>query len=196
MATVSNSNLLGSVYRDPPLIALEAGSNTLFFEPGNRQMLMLRNPTGAGISPVISGSASGVIRVGGLVIDTSAGVAIGSIAAGQSSVLILDTRLEYLRGIVSITNAAGLIAWTVGFGISDVAGSSGIGAVTRSTPYRVSLYGDSFAQRSQSILGQPNVTDLGVVDPQLLKWATSLTTPVGGVQWGPHTWINLLSGGK
>ena len=63
-------------------------------------------------------------------------------------------------------------------------------------PYHVAIYGDSFGQRGQDITGAPNVIDAGSVDPQLLKWATDLTTPAGGVQWGMPSWIDALSGGK
>ena len=62
--------------------------------------------------------------------------------------------------------------------------------------YHLAIYGDSFGQRGQDITGAPNVIDSGTVDPQLLKWATDLTTPVGGVQWGVSPWIDALSGGK
>lgn len=81
-------------------------------------------------------------------------------------------------------------------GIGSRLRRSAAGGVTRAAAYRVSVYGDSFGQRIQTILGQPNITDLGVVDPQLLKWASTLTTPVGNVQWGFGTWLSLLSGGK
>ena len=64
------------------------------------------------------------------------------------------------------------------------------------TTYFVAIYGDSFGQRGQDITGVPNAIDSGTVDPQLLKWATDLTTPVGGVQWGISPWIDALSGGK
>jgi lysophospholipase L1-like esterase len=78
----------------------------------------------------------------------------------------------------------------------------GLGPVLRQSqsaapvPFHVAVYGDSFGQRGQDITGVPNSVDTGAVDPQLLKWATDLTTPVGGVQWGMSPWLDALSGGK
>jgi lysophospholipase L1-like esterase len=63
-------------------------------------------------------------------------------------------------------------------------------------PFHLAIYGDSFGQRGQDITGSPNAIDAGAVDPQLLKWATDLTSPVGGVNWGMSPWIDALSGGK
>lgn len=78
----------------------------------------------------------------------------------------------------------------------------GLGPVLRpvqgllTAPLHIAIYGDSFGQRGQDITGVPNALDTGAVDPQLLKWATDLTTPVGGVQWGVSPWIDALSDGK
>jgi lysophospholipase L1-like esterase len=78
----------------------------------------------------------------------------------------------------------------------------GLGPVLRrgqsvaQAPFHVAIYGDSFGQRGQDITGVPNSVDTGAVDPQLLKWATDLTTPVGGVQCGMSPWLDALSGGK
>ncbi len=78
----------------------------------------------------------------------------------------------------------------------------GIGPILRpvqnfvQAPYYVAIYGDSFGQRGQDISGVPNTIDTGSVDPQLLKWATDLTTPVGGQQWGMSPWLDALSEGK
>ena len=78
----------------------------------------------------------------------------------------------------------------------------GLGPVLRQNqsalqvPFQLAIYGDSFGQRGQDITGTPNAIDAGAVDPQLLKWATDLTTPVGGVNWGMSPWIDALSGGK
>lgn len=76
----------------------------------------------------------------------------------------------------------------------------GLGPVLRrgqlQAPFHVALYGDSFGQRGQDITGSPNSIDAGSVDPQLLKWASDLTTQVGGVQWGMSPWLDALSGGK
>ena len=63
----------------------------------------------------------------------------------------------------------------------------GLGPVLRpgqsiaQAPFHVAIYGDSFGQRGQDITGGPNSVDTGAMDPRLLKWATDLTNPVGGV---------------
>lgn len=69
-------------------------------------------------------------------------------------------------------------------------------SVAAQAPWHVAIYGDSFGQRGQDITGTPNAVDAGVVDPQLLKWASDLTHQVGGVQWGMTPWLDALSAGR
>ncbi len=88
-------------------------SDTLAYDPGKPgSILSLRNPTAGALSPVIVGSlapaALPVNRVG--FINLSAGLAVGSIPAGQRREIRLDSVAEYLAGNVTITGGTGLVA--------------------------------------------------------------------------------------
>jgi len=72
----------------------------------------------------------------------------------------------------------------------------GVGPALRSRPYYLAIYGDSFGQRSQDILGSPNIIDGTVVDPQNGEWASDDTNRVGGVQWGFAPAVQDVSGGR
>lgn len=63
-------------------------------------------------------------------------------------------------------------------------------------PIMVAIYGDSFGQRAQDILGSPGVDGENGVNPVIENWATYDTSRVGGVTWGPGAWAQYLSRGK
>lgn len=75
-------------------------------------ILVLRNPTGGALSPTITGSsASAAIPVSGFGnVNASTGLAVGSIPAGQTRVIPLDSRREFLQGVITITGGTGIIA--------------------------------------------------------------------------------------
>jgi hypothetical protein len=87
-------------------------SDTLAYDAGAPgSVLVLRNPTGGALSPVITGSlASTAIPVQGYGTVSAASYAVGSIAAGAARVIPLDSIKEYLAGNVTITAGTGLVA--------------------------------------------------------------------------------------
>lgn len=88
-------------------------SDTLVWDQNTAgAMLILRNGTGGALSPVITGSqASAAVPVPGYgPVSAAAGLAVGSIPAGQSRVIPLDSRREYLQGAITITAGAGITA--------------------------------------------------------------------------------------
>lgn len=87
-------------------------SDTFTYVPGRGQMLILRNTTGGALTPTILGStASAAIAVPGFgTVNASAGIAVGSIAAGAIRVIPLDSRSNFLAGVISITGGTGLLA--------------------------------------------------------------------------------------
>lgn len=87
-------------------------SDTLAYDPGvPGSILVLRNPTGGALSPVITGSlASTSIPVAGFGTVSAASYAVGSIAAGAARVIPLDSIKLYLDGNVTITAGTGLVA--------------------------------------------------------------------------------------
>jgi hypothetical protein len=86
------------------------GTDSLVYQPGD--ILILRNPTGAAISPTIVGSLapSSFAVTGADTFNLSTGRAVGSIAASAVRAIPLDTIREYLAGTISITSGTGLIA--------------------------------------------------------------------------------------
>jgi hypothetical protein len=87
-------------------------SDTIAYDKGNPgSILILRNPTGGALSPVITGSlANTAIPVSRYGTVSAASLAVGSIAAGAARVIPLDSIGEYLEGVVTITGGTGLVA--------------------------------------------------------------------------------------
>ncbi len=75
-------------------------------------ILILRNGTAGALSPVITGSLAGTaIPVNGFgTVSAAAGIAVGSIPAGQSRVIPLDSRREFLQGVITVTGGTGIVA--------------------------------------------------------------------------------------
>lgn len=88
-------------------------SDTLVWDQNTANaVLVLRNPTGGALSPTITGStANAALPVAGFgVVNAAAGLAVGSIAAAATRVIPLDSRREFLQGVITITGGTGLIA--------------------------------------------------------------------------------------
>lgn len=88
------------------------GTDTFDYQAGQKQILILRNPTAGAIVPTIVGagaSASAPTDTYGA-INLSAGLAIASIAAGAIRAITLDSLPAYLVGACSITGGTGLVA--------------------------------------------------------------------------------------
>lgn len=116
MATLNNTNARpGGI-----ITAVEntlTASDTLVWDqntPG--AILILRNGTAGALSPVITGSlANTAIAVAGYGTVSAASLAVGSIPAGQTRVIPLDSRKEYLQGTITITGGTGITATVVTF---------------------------------------------------------------------------------
>ena len=88
------------------------GTDSFVYDGSKDQILILRNPTAAAVSPVIDGNAAptahGVEGVGTL--DLSGGYQVGSIAAGAVKAIRLSTIRHYLEGTIAINSGTGLVA--------------------------------------------------------------------------------------
>jgi hypothetical protein len=85
------------------------GTDSFVYGTGDR--LILRNPTGGSISPVIDGDGGTTVAVAGIGdVSVASGYAVGAIAAGAIVTIDLDTIREYLQGTIAITSGTGLIA--------------------------------------------------------------------------------------
>jgi hypothetical protein len=87
------------------------GTDSLTYISGAGQILVLRNPTGATITPVIDGAGGTTVVKPGLgQVSVAAGYPVGGIAAGTSVMIALDKIADYLRGAVAINSGSGLVA--------------------------------------------------------------------------------------
>ena len=88
------------------------GSDTFEYQAGTKQILILRNPTGGAIVPMLvgAGAATAWPQEGYGTINLSSGLSVASIAAGAIRVLTLDSFPAYLVGACSITSGTGLVA--------------------------------------------------------------------------------------
>ena len=98
------------VYDSVTLTTLGA-SDYFDYLRGTGQLLILRNPTGGTLSPVIDGAnGSSVIIPGRGRVGVNAGYAAFAITSLQTKLIWLDTIPGYLQGSVFITSGAGLLA--------------------------------------------------------------------------------------
>jgi hypothetical protein len=113
MVTINPTAMSGDAIVRTPVEVTLTSSDTLPFDASRQNgILILRNPTGGALSPTITGNtapAAYPVREAGT-INLASGLAVGSIAAGQSRVIPLDRMKAYLSGTVTITGGTGLIA--------------------------------------------------------------------------------------
>lgn len=110
--TAMSSTTLNGLPISTPAVPVTLGaSDTFTFQSGTHQVLILRNPTGGAISPVIDGDDGGIVQLEGYGRrNVVAGYPPFSIAAGAVKVLPLDTMSAALQGVITITSGAGLVA--------------------------------------------------------------------------------------
>lgn len=86
-------------------------SDDFVYNASKRAVLVLDNPTGGALAPVIDGDGAGNVSVPGVgAVDISGGYTVPSIAAGAQAAIQLDSISEYLAGTIAITGGTGLIA--------------------------------------------------------------------------------------
>jgi hypothetical protein len=113
MANITPTAMSGDVIVRTTVETTLTASDTLPFDASRQNgILLLRNPTGGALSPTITGNTAPTaypVRDAG-VINLAAGLAVGSIPAGQSRVIPLDKMKAYLSGTITITGGTGLVA--------------------------------------------------------------------------------------
>lgn len=108
MATIVRTNVAGAGRKTVTETTMTA-SDTFTYGSGDR--LILRNPTGGALSPVIDGDGGSTVDVPGVgSVSVSSGYAVGSIAAGAMVTIDLDTISAYLQGTITVTGGTGLVA--------------------------------------------------------------------------------------
>lgn len=111
MATITESagNVLGGVALTQ--VTLTGTADTFTYRQGTGQILILRNPTGGALSPIIDGAGGTTVPVPGIGnLSVASGFAVGSIGAGDAVAIQLDTIHQYLQGAIAITSGTGLVA--------------------------------------------------------------------------------------
>lgn len=92
-------------------ITLDGATDTFEYVDGETRWLILRNPTAGAISPVIDGDEATTAYCPGIGdIDISTGYSVGSIAAGTTAIVDLQSIRMYLKGVISVLTGAGLVA--------------------------------------------------------------------------------------
>ncbi len=110
MATITATLMTGAGQRTISETTLTGTADTFTYSASGKQVLIMRNNTGAPLSPVIDGASSTVVPVAGVGnVDVSAGYAVGSIAAGVVKAIPLDSISAFLRGTIAITGGTGLV---------------------------------------------------------------------------------------
>lgn len=111
MATLNPTSLAPGGLITPTELTLTASDVIAWNANKPNAVLVLRNPTAGAVSPTITGSlASTAIPVKGYGNVSAASLALGSIAAGVSRYIPMDSRREFMQGVVTITGGTGLIA--------------------------------------------------------------------------------------
>ena len=86
-----------------------SASDTITFNPGRKQLLVVRNPTGGTLNLNIDGADGTTVNVPGIgPISVSSGLTI-AIPTLEVRAVVLSTISEYLKGVVTLTGASGCI---------------------------------------------------------------------------------------
>lgn len=113
MPAITASNCSGSGAKAVTTTTLN-GTDSFTYVAGS--ILIFNNPTGSPITPVIDGDGASTVSVAGVgSVDISGGYDCGSIAAGASKAIALDTIKSYLAGTIAINSGSGLEAQLLTF---------------------------------------------------------------------------------
>ncbi len=111
MANLVQTSLAPGGVITPTEVTLTASDTITWPKRKPGAILILRNPTGGALSPIITGSEAGVENVPGYgTVNAGSGLAVGSIPAGATRIIPLESRKAFLKGALTITNGTGLIA--------------------------------------------------------------------------------------
>ena len=109
MATITTTDMTGTGDRAVTTTTL-TGSDA-FSYGGGTAVLILRNGTGAPMTPNIIGSDAGTLSVPGYgTVDASAGFELSEIADGETVAVPLDSIRRYLDGDLTVESGSGLEA--------------------------------------------------------------------------------------
>ncbi len=109
MAAIASINA-AQVGAFPAAITTLTASDTITFNPGKKQLLVLRNTTAGSLTVTIDGSAGTTVQAPGVgTVSVAAGLPI-VVGIGLSVAVVLSTISAYCQGVVTLTGASGLTA--------------------------------------------------------------------------------------
>lgn len=110
MAVIAATSLQGTGSRVVTETTL-TGTDSFVYNADRKAILQFDNPTVGALSPIIDGDGGTNVSVPGVgLVSVAGGYAVGSIAAGASVAIPLDSISAYLAGVIGITGGTGLVA--------------------------------------------------------------------------------------
>lgn len=110
MATITATSMQGSGSRAVTITTLGA-SDTLVYQSGKNQTLVLNNITAGALTPNLVGDSATTVPLKGVgAVDVSGGYTTPSIGIGDYAAIPLDTISSYLTGTIAITGGDGIEA--------------------------------------------------------------------------------------
>jgi hypothetical protein len=110
MAVIAQTLLTGSLARVIAQTTLGA-SDTLVYNAGRNQVLILTNGSGGALTPKIDGAGGTTVPVSGAgSVDVSGGYTLASVADGAAVAIPMDSIAAYLKGVVTVTGGDGMVA--------------------------------------------------------------------------------------
>lgn len=111
MAAIANTSkaVLGSV--TPAQVALATSGDTLTYVANAGQELILVNTSASPVVVTIDGADGTTVAVpgtGGATFSVASGFTV-SVAANATAIVMLDTIAQYLKGVVAISAATGVV---------------------------------------------------------------------------------------
>jgi hypothetical protein len=87
-----------------------SADDTITYDAGRKQLLVLTNTTGGALTVTIDGSAGTTVNLDGVgAVAVSAGLAI-AVPAGSGKAVVLASVRHYCQGVVHLLGASGLTA--------------------------------------------------------------------------------------
>lgn len=110
MATITPTDVSGYGAQSVTVTTL-TGTDTFTYNGDKDPTLVLHNPTAGALTPVIDGDGATSVNVAGAgSFDISSGYSVGSVAAGATVAIRLQTIRKYLAGTIALSGTTGIEA--------------------------------------------------------------------------------------
>lgn len=110
MATIVATSMQGSGVRALTITTLTA-SDTFTYDAAKNPVLVLRNGTGGALTVNIDGAGGTTVPVAGIGdVSVASGYSTGSIPAGETHSIPLNSIRQFLQGVIAVTGGTGISA--------------------------------------------------------------------------------------